>query len=226
MLAIYTIVFSEIFKVKWGSIDSSANETKLQFALIIFSGMIIFNFFSEIIGRSTTVIRLHTNYVKKVIFPLEILPIVLLCDAGFHALISSIILMAGVIFTGSIHTNKVLLLPLLIFPFALLCLGISYLISSLSVYFRDMVQAMTLLITVLMFLTPIFYPLSAVPEQFRYLINVSPITYVIEEFRGLLFFNYTLDMYSLITFNLISTLILFMGFSFFQKTRRGFSDVL
>jgi lipopolysaccharide transport system permease protein len=226
MLAIYTIVFSEIFKVRWSPIDSTASESKLQFALIVLTGMIIFNFFSEIISRSTTLIRLHTNYVKKVIFPLEILPIVLLCDAGFHALISFIILFAGVIYTGTIHADKILLLPLLVFPFAILCLGISYVISSLSVYFRDMVQASTLLITALMFLSPIFYPLSAVPEQFRYLITANPITYVIEEFRGSLFFNYTFDVYDLIAYNLISILVLLIGFTFFQITRRGFSDVL
>jgi len=226
MLTIYTLVFSEIFKVKWNPIESAANEKKIQFALIIFSGMIIFNFFSEIISRSTSIIRLHTNYVKKVIFPLEILPIILICDAGFHALISFSILIIGIITTGTLEPLKILLLPLFLFPYVILCLGISFFISSIAVYIRDSGQAVSLLITALMFLSPIFYPLSAVPKKFNNLIALNPITYVIEKIRGDLFFNYSHDIYSLITYYLASILVLIVGFHFFQKTRLGFADVL
>ena len=223
-LTIYTFVFSEIFKVRWNG--ENASNSKLEFALIIFSGMIIFTFFSEIINRSTTIISSNVNYVKKVIFPLEILPIILLCEAGFHALVSLGILLSLIVFIGTGTAKNIYLLPLLFAPLIFLCLGLSFFLASIGVYIKDINQAIGSITAILMFLSPIFFPLSAVPEQFQKLIKLNPLTFIIENFRNVLFFDSTLDITGLLTYSLFSLLILILGYYFFQKTRKGFSDVL
>jgi len=223
-LIIYTFVFSDIFKVRWNGSD--ANNSKLEFALIIFSGMIIFTFFSEVIIRSTTVISININYVKKVIFPLEILPIIVLCEAGFHAVVSIGILLTLIIFSDAGYIKNIYLIPILLIPFIFLCAGFSFFLAAICVYLRDINQAIGSITTILMFLSPIFFPLSAVPNTFQQLIKLNPLTFVIENLRNLLFFNHTLDMAGSLIYSLFSVLTLMIGFYFFQKTRMGFSDVL
>jgi len=223
-LIIYTFVFSDIFKVRWNGPDAS--NSKLEFALIIFSGMIIFSFFSEIMIRSTTIISVNVNYVKKVIFPLEILPIIVLCEAGFHALVSIGVMLTLVVFSDAGSIKNIYLIPILLIPFIFLCAGLAFLLAAIGVYVRDINQAISSITTILMFLSPIFFPLSAVPNTFQQLIELNPLTFVIENLRNILFFNHTLDIAGLLTYSLFSVLTLIAGFYFFQKTRMGFSDVL
>jgi len=223
-LIIYTFIFSEIFKVRWSGSDG--NGSKLEFALIIFSGMIIFSFFSEIMIRSTTIVSDNANYVKKVIFPLEILPIIVLCEAGFYALVSIGILLIFIIFFDVGSIKDIYLMPIVLIPYIFLCTGLSFFFAAIGVYIRDVNQAISSITTILMFLSPIFFPLSAVPGKFQQLIELNPLTFVIENLRNMLFFNHTLDMVGLMIYSLFSVLTLILGFYFFQKTRMGFSDVL
>lgn len=223
-LTIYTLVFSEIFRVRWN--NANTNTSKIEFALIVFSGMIVFSFFSEIITRSTVIITSNINYVKKVVFPLEILPIVLLLEVGFHALTSLVILITLIIFTDAGSVKHFYLIPILFLPLIFICLGLSFFLASIGVYVRDINQAINSITSILMFLTPIFFPLSAVPKSFQHLIELNPLTYIIETLRNLLFFDFTLNINSFLTYSLFSLLILKSGYYFFQKTRKGFSDVL
>lgn len=222
MLAIYTFVFGVVFKSRW----NVGSDSKTEFALLLFSGLMVFNFFSECITRSPGLILNNVNYVKKVIFPLEILPFVALGSALFHFIISLIVwLIAYLVIFGVPHLTF-LISPLVIIPLLLFTLGFSWFFASLGVYFRDLQQFIGMLVTVLMFLSPIFYPVSSLPESYRFYLQFNPLTPVVEIFRQLLYFGISPDFSDVVTCFCVSFLVAFLGFVFFQKTRKGFADVL
>ena len=222
MLLVYTFVFSVIFKARW----SGGSDSKTEFALILFAGLIVFNLFAECFNRAPGLILANVNYVKKVVFPLEILPWVALGSALFHALISlGVWLIAYLILFGVPHIT-VLLFPLVILPLLLLIIGLTWALASLGVYLRDVSQFIGILTTVLMFLSPIFYPASALPEAYRHLLLLNPLTPVIEQARDVLFWGKVPDMTILSIYLLMTAFIAWLGFAWFQKTRKGFADVL
>ena len=222
MLLVFTFVFSVVFKAKWGG----GSDSKIEFALILFAGLIMFNLFSECVNRAPSLILSNANYVKKVVFPLEIFPWVSLGAGIFHTFISLCVwLIAYVIFYGIPHLT-VLLLPLIMVPFIFLILGLSWGLGALGVYFRDISQLVGILITALMFLSPIFYPVAALPENFQTILLFNPLTTIIESTRDILFWGRLPDMTILLLFFIVALLIAFLGFAFFQKTRKGFADVL
>jgi lipopolysaccharide transport system permease protein len=222
MLTVYTIVFSEVFKARW----SAGSESKTEFALVLFAGLIIFNLFAECISRAPGLILANPNYVKKVVFPLEILPFVGLLSALYHALISlGVWLVAYLILFGIPHATA-LLFPLIILPFGLFILGLSWGLASLGVFLRDVSQLIGVIITTLMFLSPIFYPASALPESYRHWLYLNPLTPVIEITRDLLYWGRIPDPVLMSIYWGASASIAWLGFAWFQKTRKGFADVL
>ncbi|CUA86641.1 ABC-type polysaccharide/polyol phosphate export permease [Gulbenkiania indica] len=222
MLAVYTFVFSVVFKARW-NIES---DSKTEFALVLFAGLIVFNLFGECINRAPSQVLNNPNYVKKVVFPLEILPVVTLLSVLFHGMISlAVWLLAHLIFFGLPHTT-VLYLPLIILPFILFILGLSWGLASLGVFLRDVSQFIGMVITVLMFMTPIFYPITALPEKFRQFLYYNPLTFVVEQVRDVLYWGKSPNFSMLIIYTLISIIVAWIGFAWFQKTRKGFADVL
>lgn len=222
MLAVYTFVFSTVFNARWGT----ASESKTEFALILFAGLIVFHLFSECIIRAPSLILQNVNYVKKVVYPLEILPFVSMLSALFHAVISLCVwLLAYTAFYGLPHLT-VLYLPLIIIPFLLFVMGISWALAALGVYLRDVSQIIGVMTTMLMFLSPIFYPVTALPENYQHFIFLNPLTTVIEQVRGVLFFGEHPQLGLLATYWLATLVIAWLGFVLFQKTRKGFADVL
>ena len=222
MLAVYTFVFSEVFKARW----TAASDSKTEFALVLFAGLIAFNLFAECINRAPGLILSNVNYVKKVVFPLEILPFVSLTAALFHSAISlGVWLLAYIVFFGVPHAT-VLYLPLIVLPFLLFIMGLSWALASLGVFLRDVSQFIGVLTTVLMFLSPIFYPATALPEAYRYLLYVNPLTVVIEQVRDVLFWGRAPDLFMLGLYWAATSIIAWLGFAWFQKTRKGFADVL
>ena len=222
MLAVYTFVFSEVFKARW----NAGSDSKTEFALVLFAGLIVFNLFAECINRAPGAILSNVNYVKKVVFPLEILPVVTLLSVLFHGLISlSVWLLAYLMFFGLPHAT-VLYLPLVILPLLLLILGLSWALSSLGVYLRDVSQFVVLITMVLMFLSPIFYPTTALPEHYRLLLYLNPLTAVIEQTRDVLFWGKAPDFFVLGIYWVATLGAAWLGFAWFQKTRKGFADVL
>lgn len=222
MLTVYTFVFSEVFKARW----SSGSESKTEFALVLFAGLIVFNLFAECINRAPSLILNNPNYVKKVVFPLEILPFVGLLSALYHAFISlGVWLVAYLILFGLPH-GTVLLLPLIILPFALFIMGLSWALASLGVFLRDVSQFIGVVVTTLMFLSPIFYPASALPESYRHILYLNPITPVIEMTRDVLYWHKLPNFTMLAVYWLSTSIIAWLGFAWFQKTRKGFADVL
>lgn len=222
MLAVYTFVFSEVFKARW----SAGSESKGEFALVLFAGLIVFNLFAECVNRAPGLILANSNYVKKVVFPLEILPFVVLLSAFYHALISLVVwLVAYLFFFGLPHTS-ILLLPLVILPFTLFIMGLSWILASLGVFLRDVSQFVSLVTTTLLFVSPIFYPTNALPESYRSLLYLNPLTPVVEMTRDLLYWGKLPNPDLLVAYWFVTVVIAWLGFAWFQKTRKGFADVL
>lgn len=222
MLTVYTFVFSEVFKARW----STSSDSKTEFALVLFVGLIVFNLFADSINRAPGLILSNVNYVKKVVFPLEILPAVALLAALFHSAISlGVWLLAYLVLFGMPHVTA-LYLPLILLPFALFILGLSWTLASLGVYLRDVSQFIGLLTTVLMFMSPVFYPATSLPESYRHLLYINPLTPVIEQVRAVLYFGQMPDFATLVIYWVATSAIAWLGFAWFQKTRKGFADVL
>ena len=168
----------------------------------------------------------NVNYVKKVVFPIEILPVIAMGAALFHSLISfGVLLTAFAIFNGYLHWT-VIFAPLVLLPLVILTLGIGWMLASLGVFLRDVGQTIGLITTVLMFLTPIFYPVTAVPERFRPFIMANPLTFIIEQAREVLIWGHLPNWIGLGIYTLVASLIAWAGYAWFQKTRKGFADVL
>ncbi|MFH1021259.1 MAG: ABC transporter permease [Pseudomonadota bacterium] len=222
MLAVYTFVFSVVFKARWGT----GSESKAEFALILFSGMLVFNLFAECAGRAPTLILGNVNYVKKVVFPLEILPWVSFGAALFHAFISFGVWLLFYLLMFGVPHPTVLLFPLILLPLGLLLMGLSWFLASLGVFLRDVVQVIGIIITIFMFLTPIFYPASAIPERYQAVLHCNPLTFIVEQTRGLLIFGKGLAWGPLFFLTGLAFLVAWLGFAWFQKTRKGFADVL
>ncbi|MEI7028256.1 ABC transporter permease [Paenibacillus sp. y28] len=222
MLVVYTFVFSVVFKSKWGETGTS----KTEFALILFCGMAAYNIFAEVISRSPNLIKDNANYVKKVIFPLEIMPIYVVISAVFNALISFIILVLGLIIFMDVFHWTIIFLPLVLLPLVLLTIGLSWIFSSLGVYLRDINYLIGILVSALMFLSPIFYSLNSVPEDFRQFFYFNPISYVVEDLRGIFVYGAYPNWTWLLSGTIMGFIIMFIGYYWFMKTKKGFSDVL
>ena len=224
MLVVYTFVFSEIFKSKWGS--GPASDSKTEFAVLLFAGMIVQGLFSDMLNRAPALILSNVNYVKKVIFPLEILPIIALVATLFHSLVSMcVLLLAFFIFNGYLNWT-IFYVPIVLLPMIILTAGLSWMLSALGVYLRDIGQTIVIITTILMFLSPVFYPITAVPEQFRPIIMANPLTFIIEQVRDVLIWGNQPNWTGLAVYGIISLLVAWSGYSFFQKIRKGFADVL
>lgn len=223
MLAVFTFVFGVVFKARWG-VD--IEQTNLDFALILFVGMTMFNLFSECAARASTLITGNVSYVKKVVFPLEILPAVILGSALFHWFVSFLVLtLASLLIKGSIPLTA-LLMPLIVFPLAIACLAIVWFLSSLGVYLRDVGQVIAVFLTILQFLSPVFYPISALPSEYQKWLLANPLTFVIEQSRAVFIWGQYPDWGGLLVYWFVCCMLALLGYWWFQKTRKGFADVL
>ncbi|WP_027186510.1 ABC transporter permease [Desulfovibrio inopinatus] len=222
MLLVYTFVFSVVFKARW----NTESDSKTEFALVLFAALIVFNLFAECINRAPRLILENVNYVKKVVFPLEVLAIAALGSALFHAFVSLLVWMAAYIAFYGLPPVTALLLPVVFVPLLLLILGSSWLLASLGVYLRDVSQFVGILTTVLMFLSPIFYPTSALPENYRQFLYLNPLTPVIQHVRDVLYWGKIPDLQIFSIYALSTIVVAIIGFAWFQKTRKGFPDVL
>lgn len=223
MLAVYTFVFSVVFQARWAV---AAEASKTSFAILLFVGMIVHGLFAECANRAPGLILGNVNYVKKVVFPLEILPWVAMGSALFHAAISLfVLLVAQLIFHQSLPWT-VVLFPLVLLPLLLATMGAAWFLAAIGVYLRDVSQTIGIFTTVLLFLSPVFYPISALPEQYRIWLQLNPLTFIIEEGRKTLVFGQMLDWSGWGIYMIVSTVVAWMGFWWFQKTRKGFADVL
>ena len=222
MLTIYTFVFSVVFKARW----VGGSDSKVEFALVLFTGLLVFNLFSEVINQAPSLILNNTNYVKKIIFPLEILPIVALGAAAFHMSVSLVVWLIFYLLFFSIPDWTALQLPLVLIPLMLMTLGLAWLLASLGVYLRDVGQIIGVVTMTLMFLSPIFYSVDSLPLEYQGIMHLNPLTYIVEETRNVMIWHKSVNWPLWVFWTVLSTLIAWLGFAWFQKTRKGFADVI
>ncbi len=223
MLAVYTFVFSVVFKAKWGE---GASDSKLDFALILFVGMIVYGIFAESVNRAPALIVGNANFVKKVVFPLDILPWVAMGATLFHAVVSVGVWTVLFVIVKGYLPWTIALLPLVVLPLVLLTMGCTWFLASTAVYLRDVAQTTGIITTVLMFLSPIFYPAAALPERYRPLLELNPLTFPVEQARELMVWGRAPALGALLAYTFVSLVVALFGLAWFQKTRRGFADVL
>jgi len=222
MLGVYTFVFSIVFRIRW----EVPTEENGAFALLLFSGLIIFNLFSECVTRAPGLMLENVSYIKKVVFPLEIMPWVSMQVALFNAAVSLLILLVFYLVVHGLPPATFLLLPVVVFPLVLLILGLGWFLSSLGVFLRDVRPFVGVVTTMMMFLSPIFYPLSAIPEAYRGLIQLNPLTLVLNASKSVMVWGQTPQWIDWFLYVMFSWMVGWLGFVWFQKTRKGFADVV
>lgn len=222
-LTVFTFVFGEIFQARWAGATTTGG---MDFAAALFSGLLIYNFFSECLGKAPTLVLLNANYVKKVVFPLEVLSIVNVLSALFHLLAAYLILIGLILLSNWTLSWHAALVPLVMLPFVLMVTGLCWGLSALGVYLRDIGQIIAPVLTALMFLSPVFYPLSSVAPHLQKIYILNPVTTVIEQVRGLLLYHTLPDWRSWLIYAAIALTIAMLGYAFFQKSRSGFADVI
>jgi len=222
MLVVYTFVFSVIFKARWGL----GEESTADFAIVLFVGLIIHGLFAECVNRAPGIILANVNYVKKVVFPLEILPWVAAGSALFHSAVSIAVLLAAQLVFQHALAWTVVFLPIVLLPLLFATMGLAWFLSSIGVYVRDIGQAIGIFTMVLLFLSPVFYPVDALPENYRILLLLNPLTPVIGDARRVLIWGQPPDWGGLMLYSATSFVVAWLGFWWFQRTRRGFADVV
>lgn len=223
LLFIYTFVFGIVFQARW---PNARTRGLLEYAVVLFGGIIVFGVFSECVSRAAGIIVAVPNYVRKVVFPLEILPVTVLGSALFHALVSlGVLFLAELIHSGRLEPT-ILLLPIVLVPLVLLSAGLTFFLASLGVFLRDIGYAVPLAVQVLFFATPVLYPLEKVPEPFRTFVRLNPLTSIVENFRRLVFRGQMPDWSELAAWTAVTAMVAVGGYAWFMNTKKGFADVL
>jgi lipopolysaccharide transport system permease protein len=221
MIAIFTLIFAGIFKAKFGTSSS-----QWDYALYLFCGLLPWNAFQESVQLSTTTIVGHANLVKRVVFPLETLPVSLALAAVFNQLFGTLVLVAAAaLLRHEIHPTLICL-PIILVPQLIATLGASWLVASLGVFVRDIVQGIGLMLMAWMYLTPIVYPESIVPENYRRLINLNPFTPLVRNYRRVILEGVAPDWTGLAYFLAFAAVLFLIGYWWFARTRRNFADVI
>jgi len=222
MLAVYTFVFRVIFKARWGQ----AGGGDFEFALQVYAGLIVFNLVAEVLNRAPRLILDQPNLVKKVVFPLEILPWVAVLAGLFHVSLNLVVLLGATAVARAGLPLSVVALPLVLAPLVPLLLGLSWFLGSLGVFVRDVGQITTLVVSLLMFLSPVFYPMSSLPERWQPWLLLNPLTPAMEQLRRVTLHGMWPDWTQLLVLLAIATLFAWAGARWFAATRNGFADVL
>lgn len=224
MLMVYTFVFSVVFQAKWPGMIETGGKTR--FALLLFVGVIAHGLVAEAITKAPMLVIGNANYVKKVVFPLETLGWSLVGSAAFHAGVSLLILLGAKWLLEGWVPLTALWLPVVLLPLVLIALGAAWLFSALGVFIRDIAQLTGVFATVLMFLSPVFYPLAALPERYHAWVMLNPLTLAIEQSRAVLFAGVAPEPLILLRLYAIGVACMVLGYWWFQTSRRGFADVL
>jgi lipopolysaccharide transport system permease protein len=222
LLAVYTWVFSDVFKARWASNE----ESKLDFALNVYCGMLAHSLFSEVLGRSVSAVVGSPNYVKKVVFPLKLLPLIGVGGSLFHALCGLGILLIAIAFWGSGLGWTALYLPLVWLPLLVWCVAFAFFFASLAVYFRDVAQTTTFISTLLLFMSPVFYPAKSISPNLSFLVVFNPLVQIIENTRSVLLLGVAPNFENLFLSIVASGVAMVLALALFHKLEDGFADVI
>lgn len=221
MLLVYTFVFSIAFKAKWG-----VNESKSDFALNLFAGLLIYNYFNSVILAMPDVIKSHSNFVKKIVFPLEILVLVKMFSEAYNLIIGLIVFLFGYLFVYNSLSPNIVQFFLVLAPFFAMVAGISFVLAALSVFLKDIIQIVGFLMSVLMFMSPLFYPIENIPIEYRWLVQSNPLSPALIMGREALFSGEGIDFIYYFKYCVASILTLVFGIVSFKKLSSGFADVI
>ena len=222
MLAVYTFVFTEVFEARWGV----QQQNKGAFALAIFSGLIFYTCFAECAVKAPGLLLANTSFITKVVFPLELLPVVSVLSTLFNAFTSLLVLAAGVWFVNGYIPMTFPYAFLMLLPLAVICLGMSWILSATGIYIRDIGLIIAPLTTAMLFLVPVLYPLEQVPERWRDVVQANPMAYLIESARGATILGGVPDLHAFLGLLAASLLFAIVGYMAFNKARGGFADVV
>lgn len=222
ILALYTFVFGVIFKSRWTAHGSSI----VEFAVVMFCGLILHGMVSEVLSRSPSLVTSQPNFVKKVVFPLDCLAWVILAAALYHFAVANVVMIVGVLLLRGDLPATALFAPLVVMPLALFLVGAAWILAALGVFFRDLSQVINIFLSVLLFLAPVFYPLSSVPVALRPLVFLNPLTLIVEQYRNVLIWGHAPDWAALGLYSVVAATVAWTGHHWFQKTRKDFADVL
>lgn len=223
MLSVYTFVFSQVFRARWGTLENSG---PLGFAVNLFAGLIVFNLVGECVTRAPGLVLAQPNYVKKVVFPLEVLASVAVGTALFHAITSLVILVLFELLAFGALPLTFLWLPLVWLPVVLVCLAATWLLSALGVFLRDLGQLVGVLMSMLMFLSPIFYPISAMPPRWQPVLLLNPLAQAIEVTRRVTVDGVRPGMAYLLIGTALGLGVCELAFGVFSRCKRAFADVM
>jgi homopolymeric O-antigen transport system permease protein len=223
MLTVYGFVFSVIMHAKWGT---SADQSKVDFALTLFAGLLAFNVFAEVVGRAPALVIGYPAYVKKVVFPLEILPVAALGTALANAVISLVILLPAWAVVHHTISSSIWLLPLALLPLCFLTLGLAWFIASLGVFMRDIAHPVGIIVQVLMFVSGVFFAISALPPRVQEILLLNPLVIIIENIRRTLIWGEPIHWRSWALVTVCCAALMQLGFAWFMRTKKAFADVI
>jgi lipopolysaccharide transport system permease protein len=224
MLLVFTFVFGVVFQARWQ--DAGGGVSMAEFAVILFVGLTAFQLFADAVNRAPLLVVENANYVKKIVFPLQILPVVTVGAALFQGAVGfALAVVAVFLVTGRLPATSILL-PLVLAPYVAMILGIAWFVSALGAYVRDVAPVMTSIVTMLLFVSGIFFPLSALPDWVRGWVMLSPAALPVDMARQVLVFGLLPDWTALAVYAAAAALVATGGYAFFQTTRKGFADVV
>lgn len=221
LLTVYTVAFGVILKARWGFSGSTR-----EYALMLFAGLIVFNAFSEVLNKSTTLITSNPNFVKKVVFPLELLPVIVVATALMHALIGVCVWFTGYILLIGQPKATALAFPLVFICFVPVLLGMAWLLSAVGVVVKDIGQLTGMLNHTLLFMTPIFYSIEAAPPLLQSLLMLNPLTFVVEQFRLVLFYGQMPALKGLAVYFCLASVFAWLSYVLFKRLRPSFADMV
>ena len=224
LLVVYTFVFTVIFKSRWGTELSSGS--RFEYALLLFSGLALYNFFAEVVMQAPTIIASNVNYVKKVVFPLQIFPIVKVGAALFHLLVSLIVLAIFTVYVRGGLPITALLFPLALIPLVIMTIGLAWVFSALGPYIRDISLVLGPIVTGILFVGPILYPRKAMPDALQPWLNLNPLTIPVEQLQNVMVWGVRPEVSILMGYTLVACCVAGLGYLVFQRVRAGFPDVL
>lgn len=222
MMCVYTFVFSTVFKSRWPGMEDIGT---IGYAINMFAGLIVFNFFSECTAASPGLIKGNKNYATKVVFPLEILSVTCVLAASAQAVVSTAVLTAALLVTGLLKWTM-LLIPFVWVAILLVCLGFSWLLSAIGTYLQDIEQLTPVFLSTMMFLSAVFYPVEALPEIAGRLVLLNPLALGIESVRKLTVKGEVTSIPAIVVSIVFAIMFAEASLRIFMKAKRGFSDVL
>lgn len=221
MLGVYTLAFGEILRSRWPGADDT-----LEFSIILFAGLIIHGFFAECLMRAPALVVGNANYVKRIVFPLEVLPWPMVLSALFHLGMNFLVFVIGSLLVRGEVPWTIVLLPVVLIPLVLIALGVGWFVAALGVFFRDIGQIVTPLSTAMLFLSSAIVPVDALPAKYQSVFRLNPLTPIIDQSRAVALDGKLPDLISLAIMTVLALIWCRLAYGYFQKTRRGFADVL